>query len=69
MDDRESRRRNERFLVGWLQSVTTLNYDQRSHLVTIVLHTVMDILSLGWVGLLVVFTFSISMVVWGRNGF
>ncbi|BAI88097.1 MULTISPECIES: cytochrome b6-f complex subunit PetN [Cyanophyceae] len=29
----------------------------------------MDILSLGWVGLLVVFTFSISMVVWGRNGF
>jgi cytochrome b6-f complex subunit 8 len=29
----------------------------------------MDILSLGWVGLLVVFTFSIAMVVWGRNGF
>lgn len=31
--------------------------------------TDMDILSLGWVSLLVVFTFSISMVVWGRNGF
>ncbi|MDJ0556130.1 MAG: cytochrome b6-f complex subunit PetN [Microcoleaceae cyanobacterium MO_207.B10] len=29
----------------------------------------MDILSLGWVFLLVVFGFSISMVVWGRNGF
>jgi len=29
----------------------------------------MDILTLGWVSLLVVFTFSISMVVWGRNGF
>ncbi|WP_071809853.1 cytochrome b6-f complex subunit PetN [Lyngbya aestuarii] len=29
----------------------------------------MDILSLGWVAVLVVFTFSISMVVWGRNGF
>ncbi|QZZ23615.1 cytochrome b6-f complex subunit PetN [Leptothermofonsia sichuanensis E412] len=29
----------------------------------------MDILSLGWVALLVVFTFSISLVVWGRNGF
>ncbi|NJK36975.1 MAG: cytochrome b6-f complex subunit PetN [Oscillatoriales cyanobacterium RM2_1_1] len=29
----------------------------------------MDILSLGWVGVLVVFTFSISMVVWARNGF
>jgi cytochrome b6-f complex subunit 8 len=29
----------------------------------------MDILSLGWVSLLVVFTFSIAMVVWGRNGF
>ncbi|MFM7471484.1 MAG: cytochrome b6-f complex subunit PetN [Nodosilinea sp. LVE1205-7] len=28
----------------------------------------MDILSLGWVALLVVFTFSLSMVVWGRNG-
>ncbi|MBD1868699.1 cytochrome b6-f complex subunit PetN [Oculatella sp. FACHB-28] len=29
----------------------------------------MDILTLGWVSLLVVFTFSITMVVWGRNGF
>ena len=29
----------------------------------------MDILSLGWVGLLVIFTFSISLVVWARNGF
>ncbi|MFM7221403.1 MAG: cytochrome b6-f complex subunit PetN [Nodosilinea sp.] len=28
----------------------------------------MDILSLGWVTLLVVFTFSLSMVIWGRNG-
>ncbi|MGG6293575.1 cytochrome b6-f complex subunit PetN [Leptolyngbya sp. AN02str] len=29
----------------------------------------MDILSLGWIMLLVLFSFSISMVVWGRNGF
>ncbi|MEL6137057.1 MAG: cytochrome b6-f complex subunit PetN [Cyanobacteria bacterium J06626_23] len=29
----------------------------------------MDILTLGWVGLLACFTFSISMVIWGRNGF
>ncbi|MBD2091471.1 cytochrome b6-f complex subunit PetN [Microcoleus sp. FACHB-1515] len=29
----------------------------------------MDILTLGWVSLLVVFTFSVSLVVWGRNGF
>ncbi|MBE9061217.1 cytochrome b6-f complex subunit PetN [cf. Phormidesmis sp. LEGE 11477] len=29
----------------------------------------MDILTLGWVSLLTCFTFSISMVVWGRNGF
>ncbi|NEP59459.1 MAG: cytochrome b6-f complex subunit PetN [Symploca sp. SIO2G7] len=29
----------------------------------------MDILTLGWVSMLVLFTWSISMVVWGRNGF
>ncbi|WP_080806035.1 cytochrome b6-f complex subunit PetN [Halomicronema hongdechloris] len=29
----------------------------------------MDILTLGWVSLLVVFTFSISLTVWARNGF
>lgn len=28
----------------------------------------MDILTLGWASLLVVFTFSVSLVVWGRNG-
>jgi cytochrome b6-f complex subunit 8 len=28
----------------------------------------MDIISLGWVSLMVVFTFSISLVVWGRSG-
>ncbi|MEM6502926.1 MAG: cytochrome b6-f complex subunit PetN [Cyanobacteria bacterium P01_C01_bin.89] len=28
----------------------------------------MDILSLGWVGLLTVFSFSLGMVVWARNG-
>jgi cytochrome b6-f complex subunit 8 len=35
----------------------------------IILNKVMDILTLGWVALLVLFTWSISMVVWGRNGF
>jgi len=29
----------------------------------------MDILALGWAMILVVFTFSLAMVVWGRNGF
>jgi cytochrome b6-f complex subunit 8 len=29
----------------------------------------MDILSAGWAGILTVFTFSIAMVIWGRNGF
>ncbi|KST67775.1 MULTISPECIES: cytochrome b6-f complex subunit PetN [Mastigocoleus] len=28
----------------------------------------MGILTFGWVSLLVVFTWSIAMVVWGRNG-
>jgi cytochrome b6-f complex subunit 8 len=34
-----------------------------------VVSKVMDILSMGWAGLLVVFTFSIALVIWGRNGF
>jgi cytochrome b6-f complex subunit 8 len=29
----------------------------------------MDIISLGWSGLMVAFSFSLAMVVWGRNGF
>ena len=28
-----------------------------------------DILNLGWGALMAVFTFSIALVVWGRNGF
>jgi len=29
----------------------------------------MDILSLGWATLMTTFTFSLALVVWGRNGF
>lgn len=32
-------------------------------------NTDMDILTLGWVTILALFTWSIAMVVWGRNGF
>nr|YP_009469797.1 cytochrome b6/f complex subunit VIII [Fritillaria yuminensis]AVF91519.1 cytochrome b6/f complex subunit VIII [Fritillaria yuminensis] len=28
----------------------------------------MDIVNLAWAALMVVFTFSLSLVVWGRNG-
>nr|YP_003934054.1 cytochrome b6/f complex subunit VIII [Geranium palmatum]YP_009250203.1 cytochrome b6/f complex subunit VIII [Geranium maderense]ASY02874.1 cytochrome b6/f complex subunit VIII [Geranium robertianum]ASY02878.1 cytochrome b6/f complex subunit VIII [Geranium yeoi]ACH47611.1 cytochrome b6/f complex subunit VIII [Geranium palmatum]ADJ66353.1 cytochrome b6/f complex subunit VIII [Geranium palmatum]AMY96031.1 cytochrome b6/f complex subunit VIII [Geranium maderense] len=28
----------------------------------------MDIISLAWASLMVVFTFSLSLVVWGRSG-
>nr|ADI55601.1 cytochrome b6/f complex subunit VIII [Galium catalinense subsp. acrispum] len=28
----------------------------------------MDIVSLAWVALMVVFTFSLSLIVWGRSG-
>nr|YP_010932534.1 subunit VIII of cytochrome b6/f complex [Klebsormidium crenulatum]YP_010932861.1 subunit VIII of cytochrome b6/f complex [Klebsormidium mucosum]WKT06452.1 subunit VIII of cytochrome b6/f complex [Klebsormidium crenulatum]WKT07205.1 subunit VIII of cytochrome b6/f complex [Klebsormidium mucosum] len=28
----------------------------------------MDIISLSWASLMVVFTFSLSLVVWGRSG-
>ena len=29
----------------------------------------MDIISLGWSGLMTMFTFSLALVVWARNGF
>nr|YP_009164574.1 cytochrome b6/f complex subunit VIII [Lathraea squamaria]AJD76814.1 cytochrome b6/f complex subunit VIII [Lathraea squamaria] len=29
----------------------------------------MDIVSLAWAALMLVFTFSLSLVVWGRSGF
>lgn len=29
----------------------------------------MDIISLGWATIMMIFTFSISLIVWGRNGF
>lgn len=32
-------------------------------------NTNMDILTLGWVSVLALFTWSIAMVVWGRKGF
>ncbi len=29
----------------------------------------MDIISLGWAGLMAMFTFSLALTVWARNGF
>jgi cytochrome b6-f complex subunit 8 len=34
-----------------------------------ILLKIMDILSLGWSSLMVMFSFSLALVVWGRNGF
>ncbi len=31
-------------------------------------NSIMDILTLGWVSVLTLFTYSIAMVVWGRHG-
>ncbi len=28
-----------------------------------------DVLNLGWASLLLVFSFSLALVIWGRNGF
>nr|YP_009545284.1 cytochrome b6/f complex subunit VIII [Synura uvella]YP_009545321.1 cytochrome b6/f complex subunit VIII [Synura uvella]YP_009545434.1 cytochrome b6/f complex subunit VIII [Mallomonas splendens]YP_009545472.1 cytochrome b6/f complex subunit VIII [Mallomonas splendens]AYO28438.1 cytochrome b6/f complex subunit VIII [Synura uvella]AYO28475.1 cytochrome b6/f complex subunit VIII [Synura uvella]AYO28588.1 cytochrome b6/f complex subunit VIII [Mallomonas splendens]AYO28626.1 cytochrome b6/f com len=28
-----------------------------------------DVISLGWASLMLVFSFSLALVVWGRNGF
>ena len=36
---------------------------------TFTLNNKMDILSLGYASLMVMFTYSLSLVVWGRNGF
>nr|YP_009455782.1 cytochrome b6f complex subunit 8 [Dictyopteris divaricata]YP_010205288.1 cytochrome b6f complex subunit 8 [Grateloupia livida]AQZ24999.1 cytochrome b6f complex subunit 8 [Dictyopteris divaricata]UAV85857.1 cytochrome b6f complex subunit 8 [Grateloupia livida] len=29
----------------------------------------MDLISFGWATIMMIFTFSLSLVVWGRNGF
>nr|YP_011006195.1 cytochrome b6f complex subunit 8 [Dictyotopsis propagulifera]WAM63199.1 cytochrome b6f complex subunit 8 [Dictyotopsis propagulifera] len=29
----------------------------------------MDLINLGWAVIMMIFTFSISLIVWGRNGF
>ena len=39
------------------------------HKVKIKIIEKMDILNLGWSSLMVMFSFSLALVVWGRNGF
>lgn len=35
----------------------------------LIIYIYMDIISLGWAGVMTMFTFSLALVVWGRNGF
>jgi cytochrome b6-f complex subunit 8 len=30
---------------------------------------IMNIIALGWASIMVIFTFSLALVIWGRNGF
>jgi cytochrome b6-f complex subunit 8 len=30
---------------------------------------IMNIITLGWASIMVIFTFSLALVIWGRNGF
>jgi cytochrome b6-f complex subunit 8 len=34
-----------------------------------IFNSMIDLLSLGWAALMLVFSFSLALVVWGRNGF
>ena len=51
-------------LFTYLINKVTISLKEKS-----VIKIIMDILSLGYASLMVVFTFSLSLVVWGRNGF
>ncbi len=53
------------FLFG---TVKRIMGSRKTYLIYLNFYKTMDILSLGWFGLLGMFTLSIGFVVWGRNG-
>lgn len=42
--------------------------NKKTHILKIK-NTMIDVISLGWASLMLVFSFSLALVVWGRNGF
>jgi hypothetical protein len=45
------------------------NSNQDRKIESRIIKIMIDVISLGWASLMLVFSFSLALVVWGRNGF